>query len=161
MDTETNWHRITASLLRENERLQTELDSVTQKYERATQEIRVLRGRSPSNTAGTDTAESEDEDDMQSYEPSETQSELYWTDREYITDDAWETSSEEATEATEDEAEATRPGTPAAIEQDQLAFFETPLTVEARHLRMETNPECSLMSLHRLQDTPSRFVPRK
>lgn len=76
MDTESNWHRITALLLRENERLQTELDLITHVYQALQQSIIA------------DTAPDDD------YEPSETDAGLYWTDREYATDDALESASE-------------------------------------------------------------------
>lgn len=70
MDTEANWHRITAVLLRENERLQNELDLITNKYEQLQQTI-------------ADEAEDEEEDES---EASETQSAVDSTDKEEVTD---------------------------------------------------------------------------
>lgn len=70
MDTEANWHRITAVLLRENERLQNELDLITAKYEQLQQTI-------------ADEGEDEEEDES---EASETQSALDRTDKEEVTD---------------------------------------------------------------------------
>lgn len=112
MDTETNWHRITAALLRENERLQKSLDQITEKYDLVLQEVQTLRDVQPTPAVlpgglpdiaadvGIDTGGSEDEDESEEeeYVPSETEVGLYWTDREYVTDDELETGSEDTTE---------------------------------------------------------------
>lgn len=216
MDTESNWHRITAVLLRENERLQTELDLITHVYQALQQSIIADTAPDddyePSETdAGlywtdgeyaTDDAlesaseadgefgapvisvlvadgavtplpkevgqlerkedahgkEGEDEDDEEDedYTPSETETEQYWTDKEYITDDAWETDSNDSAEA-----EQTQPATPEPAESNQPDLFATPSTIGFGFLTAGGSPDCSTRARHRSQDTPSRFVPRE
>lgn len=93
MDTEANWHRITASLLREIERLQTELALATQHNAPA-----------PEHPARANDDADQDEDEE--YEPTETESEMYWTDREYVTDDDLDSGSEAAEVNTQDKPPA-------------------------------------------------------
>lgn len=112
MDTETNWHRITAALLRENERLQAQLDLITQKYELLQQAASVIPGI---ETTGEEDTESDDED----YDPSETTTTLYWTDGEYPTDDAIESGSEQ--EVPEIDAAAL----PGVSTEDAISALET------------------------------------
>lgn len=215
MDTETNWHRITAALLRENERLQTQLDLITHQYEALQLAASAIiadtaqdEDYQPSETdaglywtdgeyATDDALESasevegelearvipvlaadgaiiglpkevgqlevvhaeEDEDDEEGdedYAPSETQTEQYWTDKEFITDDAWETDS--ADSAT---AEQTQPATPEPIGSNQPDLFATPSTIGFGLLTAGESPDCSTRARHRSQGTPSRFVPRE
>lgn len=190
MDTEANWHRITAALLREIERLQTELTLATKHREHA-----------PPHIAGED----EDGDQDEDYEPTETESQMYWTDREYITDDDLDSGSEVAEVKAQAEAPSAvdangrSPSDPmngATNETDSDAgadyapsetasalywtdkefitddAWETDsdhagatIEVYRDHLfatpAVGASPACDTMALHRSLGTPSRFVPRE
>lgn len=112
MNNEANWHNITATLLREIERLRSEVAISAENCARTKSELELMATSLEASPTPAFPAreclwiesdlllENDEEEEGtggEEYEESETESEQYWTDREYITDDAWETGSDDET----------------------------------------------------------------
>lgn len=167
MNNEANWHHITATLLREIDRLRSELAIGADNYASTKLELELLTARLTASPPAPparvlqwldgDFSENNEEEDGkggEEYEESETESEQYWTDREYITDDAWEKDSDDdrslsgqgsegssversGSESEEGSEEKDESGDGADDEDHSSYLFATPTPVERRKRKAE------------------------